>query len=397
MSLSNFQQIVNRDAIIDRMLIEHGKSEATVSKTVDFLNKVFAYPTSPEDIRHRFDKLQGYQKQLAHLLTLPVVKQRSEEWHAMRKNLITASDMAQALGKGKFGTQKQLIAKKCPHEPEVPFDGSHPAMQWGVLFEPVALEIYRRRNAGILVHEFGLLPHPTRDYVGASPDGITELGIMVEIKCPYQRAITGTVPEQYAYQIQGQLDVCGLHECDYVECAFDMYDNAEHFWEEYHQTPAWKGIVFQVPQSQSHSTPETLYSPLHADVMALKTWVQETQASLQQNQLMFKVSYWNLVLCNVVRVYRDQAFIDQKMAALKDVWDRILQYRGDVALYQAEIGTGSKSSRARSLSQKRSLSLTAPSLSLSLSLDLAESSSGSKTEEVDSLSIPKSMGYSFID
>lgn len=391
MSLSDFQQIVNRDAIIDRMLIEHGKSEATVTKIVQFLNTLFAYRTSPEVVRQRFEQLQGYQEQLSHLLTLPVVKQRSEEWHAMRKNLITASDMAQALGKGKFGTQKQLIAKKCPYEPEVPFDGSHPAMQWGVLFEPVALEIYRRRNAGILVHEFGLLPHPTRDYVGASPDGITELGIMVEIKCPYQRAITGAIPEQYAYQIQGQLDVCGLQECDYVECAFDMYDNAEHFWEEYHQTPAWKGIVFQVLGSS-----ETLYSPLDADAGALRAWVQDTQDMLRRKQATFKISYWNLVLCNVVRVYRDQAFIDQKMAMLRDVWDRILKYRGDAVLYHAEMGSKSSKSRSsQSLSQKRSLSLTAPTLSISV--DLAERSSDLQTEEVDSLSIPKSMGYSFID
>ena len=60
------------------------------------------------------------------------------------------------------------------------------------------------------VFEFGILRHPTIECLGASPDGISDIGIMLEIKCPWKRKKTETIPEQYYYQIQGQLDVCSL-------------------------------------------------------------------------------------------------------------------------------------------------------------------------------------------
>ena len=60
--------------------------------------------------------------------------------------------------------------------------------------------------------------------MGASPDGITKDGIMLEIKCPYTRVMNGTVPPQYWAQVQGQLEVCGLDMCDYLECKLVKYD-----------------------------------------------------------------------------------------------------------------------------------------------------------------------------
>jgi hypothetical protein len=65
---------------------------------------------------------------------------------------------------------------------------------------------------------------------GASPDGINELGIMIEIKCPYSRQIIDNyVPPKYNLQIQGQLSVCNLNECHYIECNFKSYDTIEEY------------------------------------------------------------------------------------------------------------------------------------------------------------------------
>ena len=53
---------------------------------------------------------------------------------------------------------------------------------------------------------------------------------MVEIKCPYSRKLKKDyIPEKYYYQIQGQLAVCNLKECDYVECIFKKYNNKNDY------------------------------------------------------------------------------------------------------------------------------------------------------------------------
>ena len=177
---------------------------------------------STADVEARSRKIATYRAHLAALLELGLgVTQRTPEWYAARQTMITASDIAQALGCAKFGTQKDFFKKKCglPAE-QTPFDPTVPPLKWGVMFEPVAGAIYSALNGGLKVHEFGLLRHPTVPFLGASPDGITEDGVMLEIKCPWRRKIDGTVPLQYYYQIQGQLAVCGLDECDYFECEF---------------------------------------------------------------------------------------------------------------------------------------------------------------------------------
>ena len=44
---------------------------------------------------------------------------------------------------------------------------------------------------------------------------------MVEIKCPPRRKFTKTVPSHYWMQVQGQLEVCGLDECDFFQVKID--------------------------------------------------------------------------------------------------------------------------------------------------------------------------------
>ena len=143
-----------------------------------------------DEVIKRYNDIVHDRTVLRRLSTSPGIEQRTPEWYAAREGLITASDFAQALGHGKFATQKDFFVKKV--EPG-PFQSS-PALKWGVMFEPVASDIYRARNGGIKMYEFGLLRHPRLSHVGASPDGITDAGIMVEIKCPYQRKINREVP-----------------------------------------------------------------------------------------------------------------------------------------------------------------------------------------------------------
>ncbi|PNH02802.1 hypothetical protein TSOC_011194 [Tetrabaena socialis] len=155
------------------------------------------------------------------------------------------------------------------------------------MYEDVAQQVYCKRN-GVRIHEFGLLKHPTVAHIGASPDGISELGVMLEIKCPYRRQITGEVPVQYYYQIQGQLEVCGLQECDYLELKLeesprqDFYDTAEDTFPE-------RGVVAEFYDSEAGKSVYT-YSGVDWPVTAL----QGFERKAEERDAAVKFHYWRV-------------------------------------------------------------------------------------------------------
>lgn len=261
-------------------------------------------------------------EQVLRLLKIPKIEQKTAEWYEARHNLITASDFAQALGQGKFGTQKQLIEKKVAANTDLK-QAKNVFFEWGNMFEPVACGIYSAMHGGITVHEFGLLKHPVYSYFGASPDGITDDGIMLEIKCPFKRKISGDIPLQYYYQIQGQLDVCGLRECDYFECELQRFEDYNEYKEAYAAAGGdgtYTGVI------------------LEKDNVPLEYLrLQDHVCDMEDGGTCCKVYYWVLVKYNKVRVSKDDAFVDEKLKALGDVWKKILFYRENPERFQVEV------------------------------------------------------------
>jgi putative phage-type endonuclease len=259
-------------------------------------------------------------QQLNRLLEIPKLEQKSKEWYDARQCIVTASDFAQALGKGKFGSQKQFYKKKV--EPDESSNGGgvvNPFFKWGNMFESVAISIYSRLHHDTVVHEFGLILHPRKKFFGASPDGITDEGIMVEIKCPKKRKIDGEVPLQYYYQIQGQLDVCDLDVCDYFECEFEQIEDRDDFFSFCTDFEFW-GAIDELDDGKIR------YSKLNADVDELKSWKIEG-----------KPLYWVLKKFNINRVEKDPIFIEQNMNELEKVWEKVVFYRNNKEAYQLEV------------------------------------------------------------
>lgn len=276
-----------------------------------------------EIIQNRIKKIKHFKKQLDQLLSLPKIEQKSEEWYALRQNMITASDFAQALGDGKFGTVKQFYQKKCDDSKKDDAFSfkTNPFFVWGNMFEPVAIDIYSHMNH-VKVHNFGLLQHPKHSFFGASPDGISDLGIMVEIKCPLKRKISGDVPLQYYYQIQGQLDVCGLEECDYFECEFVEVKKKEELRAK--SFASFIGIIIYMTD-ESYT-----YSKVGVDIDELFEWDQQYDTKLKR-------LYWYLNKYNKKKIIKNEEFLNEKFALLRKVWETILFYRNNKEAFLKDI------------------------------------------------------------
>jgi len=146
------------------------------------------------------------------LLNNEYAAQRSEEWLALRGNMLTASDAATAIGVNPYEKPEGLILKKCGHNK---FFGNQ-ATEHGNKFEDEARDIYCAKY-GEVAHEIGLHPHPVHKWLGGSPDGITESGKLLEIKCPLKRKITPEVPVYYMPQIQLLLEILNLEEAVFIQ------------------------------------------------------------------------------------------------------------------------------------------------------------------------------------
>lgn len=168
---------------------------------------------------------------IEEILARPQIPQRTQEWYAQGKCVLTASEFSKL-----FGTPRcvnELAMSKIPSDKVYstnrlacmtcemgPFD-------WGVRFEPVVKQVLEAKwNAKII--DTGRILHPHDTHVAASPDGIVleaadtrQVGRLVEIKCPITRKIGQGVPFDYWCQMQVQMEVTGIGECEYVEVKID--------------------------------------------------------------------------------------------------------------------------------------------------------------------------------
>ena len=321
-----------------------------VKTVIDVCSKCQYTPNmvSTQKVASRVERIRGYRCKLHELKRVPLVEQRSREWYEMRNGMITASDFGDALAIDKFGKKtdpNKIYEKKCGYEPLPEYDMASVFLKWGVMFEPVATKLYEERN-GIRVHEFGLVQNPRYSFLGASPDGISDMGVMLEIKCPYKRVITeDSILKQYYYQIQGQLDACDLNECDFLEVRFDKYENLEQFWEDYETefdcfTSDYleKGIIIEKTDG------EYMYSPYNASRDDVLSWYQKN------NNSVFSSTFWYLHSFSIKRVYKDPSFVHTMNTQLEDVWNNIVKYRNDESLYIKEIKTKKPSRTTRTIS-----------------------------------------------
>lgn len=333
----NSEDILNIDKIFNNIAIDTIKNVSNDKKNLLSIKKSFensGFTLTDNDIIKRCSQITTNNSKVEQLKKLPVVEQRSEEWYKIRDQMITASDFGQALGVGKFGSTKDFYIKKCGYQEPAPFYGA--SLAHGIRYEPVATRAYEIKM-NTKVHEFGLLQHPEFKFLGASPDGITDHGIMLEIKCPFKRKIDGKIVDQYLYQMQGQLDVCKLDICHFLECKFEEYLDEIEFEEDWNDDSTLskqgyqKGVIIEV---DGLSTP--IYSDPGLTKTEYKSWLSKQITDFHDKD--FVVIYYKLTQYSVQIVRRDDEFIKEKNELLGNTWNKILKYKSNKQSYDEEIG-----------------------------------------------------------
>jgi len=287
-----------------------------------------------------------YKEIVDKLRKIPQPEQRSQEWFDMRKKMITMSDLASVVGIGKYADLNNFILGKLGHRT---FFGNN-ATEWGVKYEPVATEIYENMY-NLPIEEFGLLPSPDYDFVGASPDGISATGIMLEIKCPPKREITGNPPDYYWCQVQGQLQTCHLDRCDFWECLFEEITEQEFKVKDC----AYKGCVVTFKDRQLDKK-IYFYSPLNE--VNIQNWLDDIYTQNKNKDFISK-TFWFLKKYSNAPVYRDDDWWNYyAINEMRKVWNQVLELRNNTELYKDFLyknGKGIKASQYFSQPQTKKI------------------------------------------
>ena len=277
---------------------------------------------------------------LKYLEQIPQPEQRTKEWYEFRNNRLTASDLWY-IANWNDSKAHDILKKKCGVEK--PFKPGL-AILHGIKFEPVATKIYEMRN-NIEIVEFGCLPHPTIPFFGASPDGICGIksnnkdfvGRMLEIKCPKSRVITGFIPEVYQAQMQGQLEVCDLDYCDFLECDLQTYDTKEAYFEDsfiksdgeldYSRTKNGfeKGVIFETYDTKTNSYDYKYNYNGFSSLETLEEWEGPLiDTILESDNLEYRgTTLWYLNNISCVLVARDREWFKEHFQYIKRFWDMV--------------------------------------------------------------------------
>lgn len=170
------------------------------------------------------------------LLDIPQYEQRSPEWFEQRKDKLTSSDAATALGINPYQTPEELLFKKCGHGK--PFEGNMATLH-GQKYEDEAIDKYcqvmGKKNYNFGLIDFDAVDRPNDLYskdnypngipwMAGSTDGIAEdldneeHLVVLEVKCPFRRKIVfGECPEYYYPQVQLNMYILNIDKADFIE------------------------------------------------------------------------------------------------------------------------------------------------------------------------------------
>ena len=295
-------------------------------------------------------------KKIQGLREIPQPVQRTPDWYKFRWNLITASNAWKAFESQ--STINQLIYEKCQplkdfsianDDEEIKMVNTNTTLHWGQKYEPLSVMLYEHIYNS-KVEDFGCIQHPKYSFIGASPDGIIiesetgRYGRMLEIKNIVNREINGIPKKEYWIQMQLQMEVCDLDECDFLETKFIEYPDYESYkndsslatfkgenFNSFTTTASgnYKGIIIYFHTKEGNP---------HYEYMPLNCWTPENVSKWEEtmvnkyesepyNYIFMKFIYWKLEKLSCVLVLRSRDWFSKNVGQLEKVWKTIEQER----------------------------------------------------------------------
>jgi putative phage-type endonuclease len=282
--------------------------------------------TSPKN-RNNFSKIiENIKKKDTH-------EQGTKPWYDFRWRHITASSAYKALGSD--AEKNQLILTKC--KPISPSKGMGvnitSAMHHGHKFEPLSILLYEEKF-DTKVGEFGCIESDKYPHLAASPDGINvkennpRYGRLLEIKNPTSRKICGIPKKDYWVQMQMQMEVLNLPECDFLETAFKEYESENLFKADgtfdKSQNDEKKGVILCFNDGKK---PVYEYTPLGiGNFEDYEKW-RDDIIDKHANLTWIKDTYWRMEKWSCVLVRQNESWFNSVKDQFRELWDIILKER----------------------------------------------------------------------
>jgi putative phage-type endonuclease len=350
----NINEIVHSHFIDSIYYTEDAEEE--VDEMIEYCkNDFFKYIILPRSysssiILHE-PNIEKIKEQINILRSKPQPIQRTKEWYSDRYNLITASNAYKIFESQAM--KNQLIYEKCKplafgQDDEFKFININSPLHWGQKYEVVSVMIYEKKF-GTVIEDFGCIKHDKYNFLGASPDGInvdetnSRYGRMLEIKNIVNREIDGIPKKEYWIQMQLQMEVCNLNECDFLETKFIEYEDYDRFKEDSiqdidtdgeeftnlceSQDSKLKGIIIYF--HQKNGSPYYVYMPFDFyDEKDINEWTEkeiEKYESEPYEYMYVKMICWKLEKISCVLVCRNKEWFKMNVEEMENIW-KLIEY-----------------------------------------------------------------------
>jgi len=317
----------------------------------DFYKHIYPIRSWPNTCILQDPDYEFVEEQLNILRSKVQPAQRTKEWYEFRRNLITASNAYKAFENE--NVKNQLIYEKCQqqsipnhivdddniveHE-TIQMVNVNSTLHWGQKYEPLSVNFYEYLF-DTKIEDFGCIQHEKYKFLGASPDGINveptskRYGRMLEIKNIVNREIDGIPKKEYWIQMQLQMEVCDLDECDFLETRFTEYNNWTEFLEDIDNNKQsdniclskeenYKGIIVYFHTKEGK--PFYVYKPLSIvfknDIELWEEEILDKYQGTEYNYTFMKFIYWKLSEYSCVLVQRNRQWFQSNVVELEELW-----------------------------------------------------------------------------
>jgi hypothetical protein len=146
---------------------------------------------------------------------------------------------------------------------------------------------------------------------------------MIEIKNVVSREITGIPKMEYWIQMQLQMEVCDLNECDFLETKFIEYQDENEFIND--NTNKFKGIIAHFIIENKPYYEYSCFNLNETDLIDWSNLIMENEK--QDNKELVRFIYWKLEKISLVLVLRNKLWFSSVLPYINNFWNILCSER----------------------------------------------------------------------